>query len=82
LNGAEHRHSKAKDAEVDIFPGGVGGGVTAGLTDALGGSVGIPAGEVGYIPPTLGGSETLAAGAIKGISGATACGMLASKGMT
>ena len=29
LNGAEHRHSKAKDAEVDIFPGGVGGGARA-----------------------------------------------------
>jgi len=65
----------AKGALYGGITGGVGAGITAGLTDALGGSVGIQPGGAGYVAPTLGGSETLAAGAIKGVSGAVTGGL-------
>jgi hypothetical protein len=54
---------------------GVGAGISSGLTEALGGSVGIQPGSAGYVAPTLGGSEALAAGAIKGVSGAVTSGL-------
>lgn len=60
----------AKGALIGGVTGGVGSGIGSALTETLGGSVGIPAGQVGYTPPTLNGSEALAQGVIKGTSGA------------
>lgn len=65
----------AKGALIGGLTGGVGAGVSAGLTQALGGTVGIEAGAEGFRAPTLGGSETLAAGTIKGLSGLTSGGL-------